>query len=98
MSVYKRGGGYWYEFVFNGSRISGGEKTSSKAIAREAGRVRGRELEVSVNRIKKRERPPLFSLAARQWLAGKTALSPLGRRYYQQYVAKLSRHFANRLI
>jgi integrase len=37
-------------------------------------------------------------VAAKQWLAGKAALSPLGRRYYDQYVAKVSRHFANRLI
>jgi integrase len=98
MSVYKRGGMYWYEFVFNGARIRESAKTTSKTIANEAERARRRELERAVNGISKRERPPLFPIAARDWLKSKTALSPLGLRYYTQYVRKLSRHFTNRLL
>ena len=46
----------------------------------------------------KRERPPLFPLAAKTWLESKTALTALGLAYYRQYVGKLSRHFGNRLV
>ena len=63
MSIYRRGGVYWYEFEFQGQRIRESAKTSSKTIAREAERQRRRELELGINRIAKRERMPLFSLA-----------------------------------
>jgi hypothetical protein len=58
MSIYKRGGLYWYEFEFAGSRIRKSAKTKSKTIAREAERVRRRELELGINRITKRARTP----------------------------------------
>jgi integrase len=98
MSVYKRGGTYWYEFVFNGARIRESAKTTSKTIAREAERSRRRELELGINGLTKRERPPLFPAAAKQWFDSKTALSPLGKAYYSQYVTKLRRHFGNRIV
>lgn len=98
MSVYKRGGTYWYEFVFNGARIRESAKTTSKTIAREAERARRRELELGINGLTKRERPPLFPAAAKQWFDSKTALSPLGKAYYSQYVTKLTRHFGNRIV
>jgi len=46
----------------------------------------------------KRERPPLFPTAAKDWFESKTALTRLGRAYYRQYVGKLTRYFGNRLI
>jgi integrase len=52
---------------------------------------------MGINGLTKPERP-LFPLAAKDWLGAKSALSPLGLRYYRQYVAKLSRQFSNRLI
>jgi hypothetical protein len=98
MSVYKRGETYWYEFVFNGSRIRESAMTNSKTLAREAERARRRDLELGVKGLSRRKRP-LFPAAAKEWLATKLAtLSPLGARYYRQYVAKLSHHFGNRLI
>jgi integrase len=98
MSIYRRGGVYWYEFDFNGARIRESAKTASKTIAREAERVRRHELVRAINGIVRRKLPPLFPVAAREWLRSKTALSPLGLRYYTQYVLKLSRQFANRLL
>jgi integrase len=98
MSLYKRGGIWWYEFLFQGQRIRESAHTTSKRIAREAERARRRALEHAVNGIVKRERPPLFPVAAKAWLASKTALTPLGLTYYKQYVGKLSRYFGNRLI
>jgi integrase len=98
MSVYRRGKMYWYEFNFDGARIRESARTTSKTIAKQAELQRRRELELGINGLAKRERPPLFPIAAREWLKSKTALSPLGLRYYTQYIGKLSRHFPNRLI
>jgi integrase len=97
MSIYRRGKVYWYEFVFNGSRIRESAQTNSKTIAKQAEMSRRRELELGVNGLVRQERP-LFPVAAKDWFAAKSALSPLGIRYYRQYIAKLSRHFGNRLI
>lgn len=98
MSVYRRGGVYWYEFSFNSSRIRESAHTTSKTIARQAELARRRELELSINGLKRRELPPLFPAAADDWLDSKTALTPLGRAYYQQYVGKLKKHFGNCLV
>jgi integrase len=98
MSVFKRGNTWWYEFHFNLSRIRESAKTSSKTVARDAERARRHQLELGVNGISKRSRPPLFSLAADRWLESKTALTPLGKAYYQQYIRKLKRQFGGRLI
>ncbi len=98
MAVYRRGRTFWFEFVLGGSRVRESAKTSSKTIAREAERARRRELERALNGLAKRERPPLFRLAAEQWFASKTALTPLGRAYYRQYLGKLSREFGGRLV
>ncbi len=97
MSVYKRGATYWYKFRFEGQLIRESAKTDSKRIATEAERARRRELELGVNGLAKRERP-LFPAAAKSWLAKKTNLTPLGARYYQQYIAKLTKYFGNRLL
>jgi integrase len=98
MSVYKRGEVYWFKFRFQGQLIRESAKTNSKTIARDAERQRRRELELGINGLTKPERP-LFPPAAKEWLEAKMpTLSPLGARYYRQYIAKLSRYFGNRLI
>ena len=98
MAVYRRGETWWYKFRIGGVVIRESAKTNSKTIARDAERARRRQLEESLNGITKRERPRLFRLAAEEWLKSKTALTPLGLRYYRQYVEKLSHRFANRLL
>jgi hypothetical protein len=67
--------------------------TSSKTIAREAERARRRDLELGVNRIAKRERMPLFKVAAEEWLNSKNALTPAGREYYSINKKKLVEEF-----
>ena len=96
--VYKRGKFYSYKFRFDGQIIRASAKTTSKTVAREAEHARRRELELSVNRITKRERLPLFGTAAKAWLESKTALTALGRAYYAQYIGKLTRQFGSRLV
>jgi hypothetical protein len=66
MSVYKRGGIYWYEFEFAGSRIRESTKSNSKRVAEEAERKRRRDLELGINRISKPQATPLFKVAAQR--------------------------------
>lgn len=98
MSVYKRGQTYWYKFLFQGQLIRESAKTSSKTVAREAERARRRELELALNRIPKRERTPLFPVAAREWLASKNGLAPKSLERFRHHVATLSAEFGQRLI
>jgi integrase len=98
MGVYKRGGVYWFKFRFENQVIRESARTGSKTVAKEAERARRRQLEMSVNGIVKRERPLLFAVAAKEWFESKTALTPLGRAYYRQYLGKLNREFGGRLI
>jgi integrase len=67
MSLYKRGKVWWYHFRFAGQEIQDSSKSKSKTIAKEAERVRRRQLEESWNQIKRRKLPPLFSVAAEDW-------------------------------
>lgn len=96
--VYRRGKIWWFEFTFQGQRIRESAHTSTKTIAREAERQRRRELERGINRIPKRERMPLFKLAAEQWLATKNNLSRFSRLHYKQYVESLGELFGDRLV
>ena len=98
MSLYKRGNVWWYKFHFCGQLIRDSAKTRSKTLAREAEQARRRELAMAVNRIPKRERMPLFSLAAREWLNTKTALVPRSFVRYRQCVDNLAASFRERLI
>jgi hypothetical protein len=45
MAVYKRGGVWWYEFIFAGKRLRESANTSRKTIALKAERQRRLELE-----------------------------------------------------
>ncbi len=98
MSVYKRGKVWWYKFTFNGQDIRESAKTGDKTLAREAERARRRELERSFNRIPKRERMSLFSVAAEEWLATKSPRSEHTVFHYRQYVDSLSAIFGKRLV
>ena len=98
MGVYKRGGTYWFKFLFQGQIIRESAKTDSKTVAREAERARRRDLELGYNRIAKRERVPLFAIATKEWFLSKSALTPLGRVYYEQYSRKLVGEFGTRLV
>ena len=55
---------WWYDFNFDGQRVRESARTRSKTLAKDAERVRHRELEESYNGIKRRDRAKLFSIAA----------------------------------
>jgi len=98
MALYKRGNVWWFKFRFEGQVIRQSANTSSQTLARQAERARRRELETAVNRIQKRERMPLFTVAAQHWLNSKSALQPKSVASYRQYVASLTSEFGQRLI
>ncbi len=77
MSVYRRGGVWWYKFRFAGQMFRESSKSESKTVAKDAERARRRELEGSFNQISKPRTAQLFSSAAEAWLTTKIAhLSP----------------------
>lgn len=71
MALYKQAGSkvWWYEFEFAGQRIRASTKSTSKTVARNAMEARRRKLETDYNDIKAPERPKLFSVAAKEYIA-----------------------------
>jgi integrase len=96
--VYRRGNTWWIKFRFQGQVIRESAKTTSKTIAVEAYRVRRRELELAINRISKRERMPLFSIAAKNWFASRTDLAANTSEAYRHFVETLTEEFGSRLV
>lgn len=97
-SLFKRGNVWWYKFRFCGQVIRDSARTNSKTVARGAEQARRHELELAVNHIPKRERVPLFSVAAKAWLATKGSLAPRSAERYEQCVDKLRESFSDRLV
>jgi integrase len=68
MSLYQRGGVWWYEFVFRRQRIRESTSSKSRTLAIQAERQRRRELEEAGNNVRSSKRHALFSTAAKDWL------------------------------
>jgi len=98
MSVYRRGDVWWYKFRFAGQMIRESSKSESRTVARDAERVRRRELEESWNQIKRRKLPPLFSLAAADWLKTRTSIAPSTERSYKLAISQLTKDFGKQLL
>jgi len=97
-SVYKRGEVWSYKFRFAGQMIRESSKSESRTIAKEAERSRRRQLEESWNQIKRRKLPPLFSVAASEWLKTRTGIAPGTERSYQLAIDHLTRAFGKQLL
>jgi integrase len=77
VSLYKRGGIWWFKFKFLGQLFRESTKSRNKNIAIAAERMRRDDLAHGFNRIAKPSRVLMFSVAAEQWLESKiAALSP----------------------
>jgi integrase len=98
MSVYKRGETWWYKFRFAGQVIRESSKSESKTVAKEAERIRRRMLEESWNQIKHRKLPPLFALAATDWLKARTGIASSTERSYRLAISQLSKDFGKQLL
>jgi integrase len=99
MSVYKRGGTYWYDFWFNGSRIRDSAHTNSKTLAKQAQDQRRRDLERAINRVSKPTRMPLFKFAAERLIEDKRARRARNTGLLYHYALKpLIEEFGGRLV
>jgi len=98
MSVYRRGDMWWYKFRFAGQMVRESSKSESKTVAKDAERARRRELEESWNQIKRRKLPPLFSLAAADWLKTRTSIAPSTERSYKLAISQLTKDFGKQLL
>ena len=98
MSLYRRGDVWWYKFRFAGQMIRESSKSEGKTVAKEAERARRRELEESWNQIKRRKLPPLFSLAAADWLRTRTSIAPSTERSYKLAISQLTKDFGKQLL
>jgi integrase len=98
MSLYRRGKTWWYKFKFQGHLIRETTHSSRRDIARDAERTRRRELELSVNRIERRDPAPLFRTAAKTWLDEKAGRADKTISGYQQRIAPLNDAFGDRLV
>ena len=98
MSLYKRGYVWWYKFRFAGQVVRESSKSESKTVAKDAERARRRELEESWNQIKRRKPPPLFSLAAADWLKTRTSIAPSTERSYKLAISQLTNDFGKQLL
>jgi integrase len=73
MAVFKRGGVYWFEFEFRGSRIRESSHSRNKEVCERLMRERRRDLELSGGGLKKISRPKLFGSAADAYLLDREA-------------------------
>jgi hypothetical protein len=98
MGVYRRGDVWWYKFRFAGQTVRESSKSESRTIAKEAKHVRRRQLEESWNQIKRRKLPPLFSVAAKEWINTRTGIASSTERSYKLGISHLSGIFGKRLL
>lgn len=103
MAVYKRGGTYWFHFVFNGKHIQRSAKTSNKRAAEQieaAFKVQLAKGEVDLNPIEKK--PVLsFSEAVKGflvWSKTEHAAKPATTKRYETSSKALIRRFGDILI
>jgi hypothetical protein len=71
---------------------------SGKTVAREAERIRRRELEESWNHIKRRKLPSLFAIASTDWLKTRTGIAPSTTRSYKIAISRLTKDFGKQLL
>ena len=99
MSLYKRGGCWWFRFKFAGQTIRESSKSASKTLAKDAERSRRRELEQGFNGISKTQRAQMFSVAADSWLEAKKAhLAPRSVTIEQSNLKHLKPVFGGMLL
>src|SRR5712692_4112979 len=98
MSVYRRGDVCGTQFSLEGQMMREYSQSDSKTVSNEAERARLRELEESCNQIKRRKLPPLFSVAATDWLKTRTSIAPSTERSYRLAISHLTADFGKQLL
>lgn len=91
MSVFKRGGVYWYEFIFNGKRIQASTKQGNQRVAREMEAAHRTALAKGEVGIVKRKAAPEFRELSQRFLAHVEARHENKPQTVAFYTAKLNR-------
>jgi integrase len=97
MSIFKRGGRWFYEFSYQGQRIREAAHTTSKTAAIQIERERRRKLELSAGGVH-RQRPLLFNVAAKAWLEEGAHWSDSTREIYEAQLKHLKPTFGKLLL
>jgi integrase len=91
MSIFKRGGVYWYEFVFNGKRVQASTHQGNQRVAREIEAAHRTALARGEAGIVKRKAPSTFRELAQRFLAHVEARHENKPQTVAFYAAKLNR-------
>ncbi len=100
MSLFKRGGTWWYEFWFAGRRIQESTKSTSKLIARGAEQRRRRELEEGFNNFEdvRQERVRTIRDVGNEFLASYRLRNPQSAIFADYAVAHVQRLIGDRML
>ena len=99
MSLYRRGGVWWYKFRFGGQVIRESSKSMSRTVAREAERARRREIEQGFNGITRAQRAQMFSIVSEAWVKAQAAhLAPRSVMIEKANLQHLNSFFGRMLL
>ena len=100
MSLFRRGGVWWYEFWFAGRRVQESSKTTSKTVARTAEQNRRRELEQGFNNFTdvRHERIRAFSEVATEFFNGYKLRLPDSAVFAEYAIGHLKRLLGSKML
>lgn len=100
MSLFQRGGVWWYEFWYAGRRVQESTKSTSKTIARTAEQDRRRELEKGFNNFSdtRHERIRTFSEVATEFCDGYKLRLPDSAVFAEYAVRHLKRLLGSKML
>ncbi len=100
MSVFERGGIWWYEFWFAGRRIRETTKTASKTLARNAEQKRRRELEGGYNNFvdTRKERVRTMSDIADEFYEEYKLRIPQSARFARYAIRHIKRLLGDKML
>jgi integrase len=99
MTLYRRGGVWWYEFRFRGQRLRESSYSGHKSVAERIERERRRSLELGLAGLKETKQPQLFSTAARHWLESNSTHWSASNLNIETYnLGHLTPHFGRLLL
>ncbi|HUA97196.1 MAG TPA: site-specific integrase [Terracidiphilus sp.] len=101
MSIYKRGGVYWYTFVFEGKRIQQSTKQGDPSAARTMEAAEKTRLAMGLHGLKERKKIPRFKdamTAFLKWHEGEHADKPATFRRHQISSVALLKYFRDKSL
>ena len=100
MSLFRRGGVWWYEFWFAGRRVQESSKSTSKTIAKTAEQNRRRELEQGFNNVSdmRYERIRTFDEVATEFYDGYKLRLPDSATFADYAIYHLKRLLGSRML